>query len=641
VCGICGVFNAWNGEPASPLLLERMIGLISHRGPDENGLHIDGAVGLGATRLSIIDLGGGHQPMANEMGDIWVAFNGEIWNYQALRKDLTERGHKFRTHSDTETIVHAYEEYGIDCLVRLHGMFAIALWDAPRKRLLLARDRVGKKPLYYTHTGGSLVFASEIKSILCHPQVNREASAQAIADFLAVRYVPGPGTLFANVLKVLPGHWLLCEDGHIRHGQYWDFTFHPTQRCSREEYMKGIREHVHRAVQERMMADVPVGALLSGGVDSSIVTGVMSGMSEHAVQTFAVGFDDPSANELPYADLVSRHFGTEHHPILVRSSDLARYWPLLTWHRDDPVSEPSDLGVYLVSRLAREHVKVVLTGEGADELFAGYPKYAVDWLARYYRVLPAALRDEVILKLLGHMPFGMRKLKMAARVLSRPAPERWMDWFGVFNGQMKRELLAPAIQSSIDLDSTRFFRRWLEVNPQPDDLSSMLYLDTKVWLPDNLLMKSDKMTMAASVEARVPLLDSHLVEYAASIPSGDKVKLFQPKYLFKQAYADFLPPTILQRKKMGFNVPISAWFRGNQSRLLIQLLLSERSLSRGFLNPTYVRKLVHDHIEGKTHYGNQLFVLASLELWFRVFIDNTLLEPPDFSVDDLLAQAEQ
>jgi asparagine synthase (glutamine-hydrolysing) len=636
MCGICGVYNARSGEPVSHELIEGMTGLISHRGPDDGGLYIEREIGLGFARLSIIDLSGGHQPMSNETGDIWVVFNGEIWNYMGLRKELIEKGHRFRTSSDTETIVHAYEEYGVDCVARLHGMFGFAIWDAPRRRLLLARDRVGKKPLYYTRVDGGIVFASEIKSLLFHPRVRRQVDPQAVADFLSVRYVPGPATLFANIYKVLPGHWLLCERETLREECYWDVTFGTTERRPVEEYVQGIRQHIRRAVGERMMADVPLGAMLSGGVDSSIITGTMSQLMNEPVKTFSVGFDEPNFNELPYARLVAQRFGTEHHELVVKCSDLTEYWPLLTWHRDEPVSEPSDLGVYLISKLARQHVKVVLSGEGGDELFAGYPKYLVDRFAKYYHLLPAPIRDQVMTPLLDRLPYNMRKLKMAGRVLSEPAPQRWMSWFGIFNGPLKTNLLSESTKASIESDSSRVFQHWLEKNPQRDDLSSMLYLDTKIWLPDNLLMKGDKMTMAASLEARIPLLDSGLIEYAAGIPSDIKVKPFHAKYLLKRAYADFLPEPILTRKKMGFNVPTGTWFREGQRDLITRLLLSERARSRGFLNNACVASVLRDHLEGKTHYGNQIFILASLELWFRVFIDSPHLECPQGSVTDLL-----
>jgi asparagine synthase (glutamine-hydrolysing) len=327
MCGICGIYNGHSQEPVSPRLIEQMMSMIVHRGPDDNGAHIDGSLGLGFARLSIIDLSGGHQPMCNETGDIWITFNGEIWNYKELRKELLEKGHQFCTNSDTETIVHAYEEYGVDCVKRLHGMFGFAIWDGPRKRLFLARDKVGKKPLYYTQVNGDLVFASEIKVLLAHPQVKREADTQAMADFLSVRYVPAPATLFANIYKVMPGHWLLYENETVRQECYWDFTFGPTQHGSIDDYLKGIKEHVFRAVEERMMADVPVGAMLSGGVDSSIISGIMSKLTDHKVKTFAVGFDHPDYSELPYAKMVADHFSTDHHELIVQSADMTRYWP--------------------------------------------------------------------------------------------------------------------------------------------------------------------------------------------------------------------------------------------------------------------------------------------------------------------------
>ncbi len=461
---------------------------------------------------------------------------------------------------------------------------------------------------------------------------------QGIADFLSVRYVPGPATLFAHIYKVLPGHWLLYENGNICQQCYWDVTFEKTPQSSINEYLHDIQHHVRRAVEERMVADVPVGALLSGGLDSSIITGIMSQLTSQKIKTFAVGFDHPDYSELPYARLVADHFGTDHHEIVVSSSDLTRYWPLLTWHRDEPVSEPSDLGVYLVSQLARQHVKVVLSGEGGDELFAGYPKYVVDWMARYYQFLPALVRDHALTPLIERFPYNMRKLKMAARTLSQPAPQRWMSWFGIFNGQFKEQLLSESMKAQIDLDASRAFQRWLTKNKPYDNLSSMLYLDTKIWLPDNLLMKGDKMTMAASLEARMPLLDHQLIEYAATIPSSLKIKSFKAKYLLKHAFADFLPSPILTRKKMGFNVPTGAWFREGQRELITNLLCSERLYSRGYFNPEFISHMVRDHLEGRTNYQAQIFTLASLELWFRVFIDNPILEAPHYSVEELLAE---
>src|SRR5579875_1612755 len=638
MCGICGIFNMASGESVPPALIEQMTHLIEHRGPDDQGAYFDGPTGLGFARLSIIDLSGGHQPMCNETGDVWLVFNGEIWNYKQLRQELIEKGHQFRTNSDTETIIHAYEEFGVDCVARLHGMFGFAIWDSPRRRLLLARDRAGKKPLYYTQVNGDIVFASEIKSLLCHPRVKRVADTQALADFLSVRYVPAPATLFAGIYKVPPGHWMLCEDGKVRQQCYCDYTFGKTEERPIEEYLEGIRQHLQRAVEERMMADVPVGAMLSGGVDSSIVTGVMSKLTSHKVKTFAVGFDHPDYSELPYARLVAQHFGTDHYELVVKSSDMAQYWPILTWHRDEPVSEPSDLGVYLVSKLARQHVKVVLSGEGGDELFAGYPKYVVDWLARYYHIIPTSVRNQLIQPLLERLPYSMRKLKTAARNLSYPAPERWMCWFGIFNGALKEQLLAPETKAAIDMDASREFRRWLDGNPQRDNLSAMLYLDTKIWLPDNLLMKGDKMTMAASLEARIPLLDYRLTEYAASIPSHLKIKSLKTKYMLKRAFADFLPEAILTREKMGFNVPTGIWFREGQRGLISRLLLSERARERGYFNDAFIGRMLRDHLEGRTNYQAQLFTLASLELWFRVFIDPPTLAKPEYSVEELLAE---
>ncbi len=641
MCGICGVYHRQSQLPVDPHLIEQMVNSLDHRGPDDRGSYIHGPIGLGFTRLSIIDLSGGHQPMSNEEGNIWVVLNGEIWNYILLRTELQQKGHQFRTQSDTETIIHAYEEYGVEAIAHLHGMFGIALWDETRQRLLLARDRAGKKPLYYSFASGKLLFASEIKALLQHPEIKREVDLQALGDFLSVRYVPGPATLFTSIYKILPGHWLLCEPDTQREECYWDVRFDQTTSYPESVYLSGIRQHVRRAVEERMIADVPVGAFLSGGVDSSIITGVMSQLSEQKIHTFAVGFDHPDYSELPYARLAATRFGTEHHELVVQASDLAHYWPLLTWHRDEPVSEPSDLGVYLISRMARQYVKVILSGEGGDELFAGYPKYVFDGLAKYYHLLPHSVRERMVQPLLEQLPYSMRKVKMAARTLSQDAPERWLHWFGIFHTSLKAELLMPTVQKQIDMDSSHTFRAWLAHGQPHDDLLAMLYLDTKIWLPDNLLMKGDKMTMAASLEARIPLLDEHLIEYAARIPSRLKTKGFQTKYLLKRAFADILPEPILRRKKMGFNVPTGIWFREGQRGLITRLLLSERLRERGYFNTQCIAQMLREHLEGKTNYQAQLFTLASLELWFRVFIDPPHLAKPQESVEELLEQEQK
>jgi asparagine synthase (glutamine-hydrolysing) len=640
MCGICGIYNASSGDFVSSGIIRQMMQMIEHRGPDDEGMYLENEVGLGFRRLSIIDLASGHQPLTNETGAIWLVFNGEIWNYRSLREELQARGHIFRTQGDGETIVHAYEEYGTACIARLHGMFGLAIWDSKQKRLLLARDRSGKKPLYYTRVGGDFLFASEIKALFGDPRVVRQADLQSLADFLSVRYVPGPATLFKDIYKVQPGHWLLYEQGQIREECYWDFSFEPLERRQpypTSTYIQGIREHVHRAVEERMISDVPVGAFLSGGVDSSIIVGLMSQLSNQPVQTFAVGFDVPGFSELPYARRVAEHFGTEHHELTLTSNELTKYWPLLTWHRDEPVSEPPDLGVYLVSKLAREYVKVALSGEGGDELFAGYPKYRFDRFARYYHILPPTVRHKIVNPLLEYLPYSMRKLKTASRSLAEEAPQRWVNWFGIFNGPLKEALLATSFQEQIDMNSARTFQRWLDRYPQRDDLSRMLYLDTRIWLPDNLLMKGDKMMMAASLEGRIPLLDEHLITYAASIPSHLKVYHGKTKYIFKQAYAHFLPKEILTRKKMGFNVPTGAWFREGQRAFITGLLLSEKMRNRGLFNHVFIEQMLNDHLDGRKNYQAQIFTLASLELWFRVFID-----PPNLtSPQTILAELEQ
>lgn len=643
MCGICGIYNARSGAPVAPGLLEQMACLLTHRGPDDQGIYLDGEVGLACRRLSIIDLPGGQQPISNETGDIWLVFNGEIWNYRTLRAELSASGHTFRTQGDAEVIVHAYEQYGVDCLARLHGVFGLAIWDGRRGYLLLARDRVGERPLYYTRVGSDLLFASEIKALFHDPRVVRQVDLQSLADLLSIRYVPAPATLFEGIYKVQAGHYLLCSAEKLCEACYWDFAFPSLERyqpCSTSAYIMGIHQHIRRSIEERMIGDVPVGALLSGGVDSSIVVGLMSRLSKEPVQTFAVGFDTPGFSELPYARQVADHFGTRHHELLLSSDELMRYWPLLTWQRDEPVSEPSALGVYLVSLLASRYVKVVLSGEGGDELFAGYPKYAVDGLARCYHLLPAQVRYKIITPLLERLPYSARKLKTAARALAEPAAQRWVSWFGIFNGSLKERLLATGIQAQVDMNAARIFQRWLDLYPQRDSLSQMLYLDTKIWLPDNLLMKNDRAMMAASLEGRFPLLDDHLIAYAASIPTHLKVRGWRTKYILKRAYADFLPAEILARGKMGFNVPTGAWFRSNLRAFMTDLLLSEQMRSRGLFNHAFIEHILKQHLEGRGNYQAQLFQLASLELWFRIFIDPSHLDKPPVSLNSLTRERQ-
>jgi asparagine synthase (glutamine-hydrolysing) len=634
MCGVCGIYNAGSHLPVTHPVIAQMMRLLAHRGPDAEGQYVQGSVGLGFTRLSILDLVGSNQPISNESGEIWLVFNGEIWNYQSLRTTLSACGHVFRTQGDAEVVVHAYEAYGTACFARLHGMFALAIWDARQNCLLLARDAVGKKPLYYTRTHGDLLFASEIKALFGDPRVLRQVNVQALADYCSIRYVPGPATLFQDIYKVQPGHWVAYNGETWQEVCYWDFAFEPLetrQPYPTSTYLRGIRQHIQRAVEERLIGDVPVGTLLSGGVDSSIVATHMRQLSERPVLTFAVGFDVPGYSELSYARHMAMHLGCQHHELTLTGADLVTYWPLLTWHRDEPVSEPSDLGVYLISCLAREHVKVLLSGEGGDELFGGYPKYALDRLARFFHLLPATWRKASVNAFCAHAPYHMRRLKLALSTLASPVPQRWINWFGPFHPDLKANILAPSLQQQVYMDASRLWQSWLDQHPQRDDLSRMLYLDTRIWLPDNLLMKLDKMTMAASLEGRTPLLDPHLLTYAASIPSHLKVHGWQTKYILKQAYAELLPPAILKRPKMGFNVPTGTWFRQELGMFLKQLLLSAQARSRGLFNYTFIEYLLHAHLQGRQNYQAQLFTLASLELWFQVFIDPAKPSRPDIA----------
>jgi asparagine synthase (glutamine-hydrolysing) len=639
MCGINGIaFSIKSGRAIERGVLERMRDVIRHRGPDDVGLHIDRNVGLGHRRLSIVDVGGGHQPMTNEDNTLHVIFNGEIYNHSDYRAGLEARGHTYRTHCDTETILHLYEEDGARSVEHLRGMFAYAIWDERRRELFIARDRLGVKPLYYVHTSdGSLYFASEIKSLLEARAVAPEINFAVLPDQLANHATSGEETLFEGVRRLLPGHTLLWrESGEIEIRKYWDVRFageegdadgNGSGHRRDEDYVAEWSELFRTSVRLRLMADVPLGMFLSGGIDSSAIAAVMSGMVDEPVKTFSVAFAEREANELEYARLVARAYKTDHHEVVVSPEEFFDALPRLVWHEDEPLAHPSSVALYFVSHLAAQHVKVVLTGEGSDEMLAGYERYRKTILnlrlgASYGRLTTESLR-RALKRGVERLPAssGVRqKLSRSFLAVTPDIESIYFDNFAVFPRAMQRELLTDEAQERAGgIDPYADVRRYLAETDAQTLLNRLLYADTKTYLHE-LLMKQDQMSMAASVESRVPFLDHKLVEYTARLPERMKLRGWTTKYILRRSMEGILPEAILKRPKMGFPVPVGAWFRGRFRGVLDEYVLSERATARGLFRRDFVRRLVAEHEAGANH-SERLWALVNFEMWQRQFID--------------------
>jgi asparagine synthase (glutamine-hydrolysing) len=621
MCGFAAFFDP-DGHSPDPAWLSAAAAAMAHRGPDDGGIFHEPGVGLAFRRLSIVDVAGGAQPLSNEDGTVWIAYNGEVYNHEELRRELEAKGHRYRTRSDSETIVHAYEEWGERCVDRLRGMFSFAIWDRSRRRLFIARDRLGIKPLYWARVGRAFVCASEIKALFAFPGVRRAVHLPGVVEHLTQRYVAAPATLFDGIEKLPPAHrWSV--DAHDRPAEcYWQVDYEPKVELDDADALEQVEARLTESVRLRLMSDVPLGALLSGGVDSSLVVALASRLVSRPLQTFSVGFDAPGPySELPFARAVAERFQTEHREIMVGAADVARELPRLVWHQDEPVSEPAAIPTYLVSRLARETVTVVLTGEGGDELFAGYPKYAFDPLARRMAALPAPLRSLLLDRGLDRLPFRFRKFQVVARSARfRDEAERLSAWFAGFAGAERTRLLSPALRAH-DAAAAAAFRAALAATHATRALDRMLDVDLRLWLPDDLLMKMDKMSMAASIEARVPLLDHPFVEWAARLPERFKVQGRDGKVLLKRLARKLLPREVVDRPKVGFTVPLSPWFRGPLRELLADTLLSPACLGRGYYDPAVLRGYVADHLDGRRDRSRELWTLLTLELWHQAYID--------------------
>jgi asparagine synthase (glutamine-hydrolysing) len=630
MCGICGksIFDA-AADRVAPELLRQMMATLSHRGPDDSGMYVSPGIGLGHTRLKIIDLTTGFQPMSNEDGSVHVVFNGEIYNYKELRGFLFGKGHRFTSTSDTEVIVHLYEELGVDSLQMLRGMFAIALWDEKKRSLLLARDRVGIKPLYYLDTGRSLLFASEIKAILADPEASPEIDLAGVDRFLTYHYMPGDLTLLKGVKKLPPGHFMTVAGGEIAIHQYWDLHFaESTRERNAKEYSEELLDLLAETVGMHMIADVPVGVLLSGGVDSSAMLSFAAERASFPISTFTLGFEGQNfADERPYAKLVAEQHGCRHYEATITAQDFRDCLPRFVWHMEEPVCEPPGIALFYITKLAREHVKVLISGEGGDEAFAGYQNYRnCFWMERIKHAFGSAAGPAAgLASRVSRIP-GLKRIERYATMMGVPFESyyysRTADPFhslnalkpALYSDDFRSELsaLSETVENPIDL--------LLAATRERDVLTKMLYVDSKTWLPDDLLVKADKMTMANSVELRVPLLDHRILEFAASLPRRYKLRGWTTKYLLKKALARRVPREILKRRKTGFPVPYESWMRHEMRDYVAGILSDSSAAARGFFSPKIInRMLERNRKDGE--FSTELFSLLILELWQQAFLD--------------------
>ncbi len=622
MCGISGIFYFHTGIKINEEVLRKMTKVISHRGPDDEGYFVSGPIALGMRRLSIIDLSSGQQPIHNEDQSIWIVFNGEIYNFPELRRQLERKGHHFYTRSDTEVIIHAYEEWGDDCALHLNGIFGFAIWDKRQQRLFLARDHYGVKPLYYYDDGKRLLFASEIKAILVDRNIPREVDREALDLFLTFRFVPSPLTMFRGIYKLPSGHRLIVENGGSRLERYWAPTPQVDEHLSEQDYITILQERLHTAVQRQMISDLPLGALLSGGIDSSVVVAIMSRLADRPVRTFTVGFaDGRDVNELAEARQTSRLFDTEHHEIVLERVEYEDFLPKAIWHLDEPISTTSALAMYFVCKLAREHVKVVLTGQGADEPFAGYHRYLGERYGALYRRIPSVLRRSLIRPALQLIPRHER-WKRAVRSLDIGAlASRFADIYAVFPASLKAQLYKEPPHVNGWRSTTDIVNYWREGIHHLDSLSQMTYVDARLSLADDLLLYGDKMSMATSIEARVPFLDLDFMQVAESLPGKMRVRGFTRKYIHKKVVAKWLPKEIIERPKKGFETPIDSWFQGELRGYVSNLLLSKDAAVAKYFNQETIRQMIAAHANRREDYQRQLFSLLSFEIWHRIFIE--------------------
>lgn len=629
MCGICGKINYSSRADVAPDEIRRMNDVLIHRGPDDEGYHIKGHVGLGHRRLSIIDLSpAGHQPMANEDETVWVTYNGEIYNFLEIREELIRKGHKFKSRTDSEVIVHAYEEYGDRCVEKFNGMFAFAVWDEKKDRLFVARDRLGIKPLFYFNNGKTLLFASEVKALLSSGIVERNIDYCALSDYLSLGYILAPKSIIKSVKKLHPGHYLVLENGHIKIKKYWNLSEHFLNRdsvSSEKGFIEGLEHHLQKAVSRRMLSDVPLGSFLSGGLDSSAITSFMARSSRGRISSFSIGFDEASYDETPYAKEVADYLKTDHH-VKTISPDINSIVEDLIWYNDEPLGDTSTVPMYYLCEMTRKKVTVALSGDGADENFAGYETYLADLMHSYYKRMPGFVRNSVIKKLAYKIPPTTGKVSLDYKIKQFVAggdfeEERAHYWWRViFSDDEKRELLSEDVLDQIKgYDPFDTFKEYYRDVEGLDFLSRSLYVDINTWMVDDILVKVDRTSMAHSLEVRVPFLDHELVEYVASMPPEMKLKSFRKKHLLKKVMDKKLPDKILHRKKAGFNSPVSVWFK-NELKQEIDDSLNPLSDS-GLFNGEKLVTIFNEHCDGKRDNGLKLWGLYNFALWKKKFLE--------------------
>ncbi len=627
MCGIVGQVTT-SSDRIDRSIVGRMNTAITHRGPDDEGYFADDHAVLAMRRLSIIDVAGGHQPIGNHDRTKWIVFNGEIYNYRELREDLEKRGHTFYTRSDTEAVIHLYDEYGPACVEHLRGMFALAIWDTIERSLFLARDRVGKKPLLYSHQkNGDLIFGSEFSALLEHPDVSREVDEQAIDAYLTFLCVPAPQTAFKQIRKLEPAHWLLWKDGEITTSRYWLPDFSRKIDITEAEAVEATTRLLREATKLRLISEVPLGAFLSGGVDSSTVVALMAEVSDRPVKTFSIGFEEEDFSELKYARTVAEHIGADYHEFIVKPNALD-VLPTLVEHYGEPYADSSAIPTYYVARETRKHVTVALNGDGGDESFAGYERYAAMKLSEKYQLIPQALRQGLLRPLVNVLPSSeiersrIRDLKRFMKAAELPKTQRYLRWVSAFDASSKMGLYSDAFAARVgNVQNGAIIDRWFSSVNGAGVVDAALLADQMTYLPNDLLVKVDIASMANTLEARSPFLDHKVIEFAASLPASMKMRRLETKSLLKKVAARLVPKEVVYRRKMGFGVPIGKWFRGSMKDFVREVLLSEKALSRGIIRPEVIRQYVNDHTEARRDNSFQLWTFLMLELWFQKFID--------------------
>ena len=632
MCGICGKYSV---DGVKLDTLKRMADAIRHRGPDDDGYFVEGSIGLANRRLSIIDVDGGKQPISNEDDTVWIVFNGEIYNYPELREQLLANGHQFKTHTDTEVIVHLYEEYGVQAVRKLRGMFTFAIWDQPRRRLFVARDPLGQKHLYYTQRDGEFLFGSEIKSLLADPTVRPELNTWAMHHAISLRCLPDEHTMFKGIDKLPAGHYLVYENQTAKIEQYWDQPFEPKHTMPEEELIQELRKVLLDTVECHMLSDVPLGAFLSGGIDSSLITSMMAELSDKPIKTFSIGVKEEDFNELPYARQVVEKYNTEHYEYIVEP-DLVSLLPAMMWHMEEPV-DPFAFGVYSVSKLASEHVKVVLGGDGGDEMFAGYDRYFGNQIIDYYTMVPKPLRKAIIEPIIASLPDNfsynnrVQKLRWMVAMSDDTSGERYARSasFLRFGPDHKQDLYSESLLNELgDNDAIDYLLRYFDSPQAKDDIDKMLYTDVKTRLADHLMTVGDRMTMAHSLEGRSPYVDQRFAEFVGQMPAKYKLNGRRLKYALRQAARGYLPEDLITRPKQGFSFPLAYWFRNELREFTESIFKSSRLVEDGYFREDAMTNMLAVHVAGEVDHNYRLWLLLNLELWYRMFIDGQ-------SADDL------